>query len=372
VSPAPYNIFISHYGEDRPIAQAVRDVLGEAYSGFASAFISSDIAPGNDWLRAVKESLNGSDEMTGKVVTPVLFKGYAKENLSVIYEVMQAVDSRSESDVAGLYDGILARVRKNFPTARPGLKDQKAFWAAWNDRVLRAEALSPETPRRWGERPVVWLMGSHRHLETERERQKALQVCQALARAFVTARFHVVMGASRMLEYLGDQYVNYLENPQQLADAEGDSWRKTLAAEHAQGARPAPNPVVLLGPLTQSSLRETFNDAIGRFPDIAILIGGRLPEQSGRAAEEFQRAVQAGIPVLPIQFTGGAARTVEPTTHPSLKDKVAELQTLVGNVGRIGPLVVEIVETQAAHQRAQYPPRGLCQDSAVEERHRPA
>jgi hypothetical protein len=199
-------------------------------------------------------------------------------------------------------------------------------------------------------------MGSHRHLEHAHEQQKALQVCQSLARSLMTNRVQIVMGTSRMLEYLGDRYVHYLENPQELADSVGEAWRRTLATEHAQNLKPAPNPIVLLGSLRKTHIRETFNDAIGRFPDIAILIGGRLPDRSGRAAEEFQMAIKAKIPLLPIQFTGGAAETVQPTTDPSLKDKVAKVQTLDGNMDRIGPLVVEIIEAQAAIQRRKFRP----------------
>jgi hypothetical protein len=373
-----YRIFVSHYSEEKPIAQTVHDLLEEAYSGFAGVFISSDIAPGTDWLQDIKKSLNASDEiltvfthksadrpwvnietgygvMAEKVVTPVLFAGFTKADLPVIYHLRQAVDSRSEANVAALHNSILARIRKRYPTARPRW-DQKEFWQQWSKSVPEAEALCPENPRRPNECPVVWLMGSHRHLEHQHEQQKALQVCQSLARALMTARFQIVMGTSRMLEYLGDRYVHYLENPQELADAAGESWRKTLATEHAQSLKPAPNPIVLLGSLRKGSVRETFNDAIGRFPDIAILIGGRLPDRSGRAAEEFHMAIEAEIPLLPIQFTGGAAGTVQATTDPSLKDKVAEVQTLHGNMDRIGPLVAEIIGAQAAIQRSKFRP----------------
>jgi hypothetical protein len=194
-------------------------------------------------------------------------------------------------------------------------------------------------------------MGSHRHLEHEHEQQKALQVCQSLARALVTARFQIVMGTSRMLEYLGDRYADYSAHPEELADTAGEPWRKTLATEHAQSLKPAPNPIVFLGSLRKASIRETFDEAIGRFPDIAVVIGG-----SGRVAEEFSLAIEAKIPLLPIQFTGGAAATVQPTTDPSLKDKVAEVQTLAGNMDRIGPLVVEIIREQAAIQRTKLRP----------------
>lgn len=379
MSPAPYRIFVSHYGDEKPIAQAVHDLLEQAYSGFADVYVSSEIAPGTDWLRDVKKSLNESDEvltiftyksadrpwinietgygvMAEKVVTPVLFAGFTKAQLPVIYHVRQAVDSRSENDVTTLYNSILARIHKEHPTARTHWT-QKEFWREWKKRIPSAEALSPETPHFSNDNPVVWLMGSHRHLEHEHEKQKALQVCQTLARAFMAGRFQIVMGTSRMLEYLADEYVNYIEDPQRLADAKGESWRKVLATEHAQSLKPAPNPIVLLGSLRRGSVREMFNDTIGRFPDIAILIGGRLPEHSGRTAEELRMAINAQIPLLPIQFTGGAARTVFPTTHPSLKDKVAELQTLTANVDRLAPLIVEIVIRQAGIQRGKFTPR---------------
>lgn len=230
-----YRIFVSHYSEEKPIAQMLHNLLEEAYSGLADVFISSDIAPGNDWLHEIKESLNASDEiltvftfksvdrpwvnvetgygvMAGKIVTPVLSAGFTKADLPVIYHLRQAVDSKVEANVAALYNSILARIRQKYPTVRPRW-DQKEFWRQWSENMNAAEALCPENPWRSNVNPVVWLMGSHRHLAHEHEQQKALQVCQALARAFMGARIQIVMGTSRMLEYLGDRYVDYLENP---------------------------------------------------------------------------------------------------------------------------------------------------------------
>lgn len=377
---ALYKIFISHYSEEKPIAEAVHDLLEEAYSGFAEIYISSDIPAGTDWLKDIKDSLNGSDEvitvfthksvdrpwvnietgygvMAQKVVTPVLFGGYTKSELPIIYHLRQAVDSRSESDVAGLYNSILSRIHMKFPTAKPKW-NQKEFWKRWNKKIPTAVAMSPENPHQTNKTPVVWLMGSNRHLKSEHEQQKALQVCMALARAFMINQIQIVMGTSRMLEYLADEYVNYMENPKLLSEAKGEIWRKTIATEHSQSTKPTPNPILLLGSLRKGSIRETFNDAIGRFPDIGILIGGRMSENSGRAAQEFEMAIESKIPILPIKFTGGAASVVEPTTHISLKSQVEELQTLTGNIDRIGQLVVEIIEKQAIIQREKFTAHG--------------
>jgi len=172
VNSGLYIIFISHYDEEKPIAEAVHDLLEEAYSGFADVFISSEIGPGTDWLQNIKKSLNASDEvltiftyksaerpwvnietgygvMAEKVVTPVLFGGFTRADLPIIYHLRQAVDSRAEANVASLYNSILARIRMKFPSARPRWY-QKQFWHERHNRIPQAEALCPENPRRWG------------------------------------------------------------------------------------------------------------------------------------------------------------------------------------------------------------------------------
>jgi hypothetical protein len=68
---------------------------------------------------------------------------------------------------------------------------------------------------------------------------------------------------------------------------------------------------------------------------------------------EYQLAIEANIPVLPLRFTGGAAAEVKDTLDASLKEKVKELQTLKSNIDRLGPLIVEIVEEQSAIQRSK-------------------
>jgi hypothetical protein len=284
--------------------------------------------------------------MAGKVVTPLLFGGYTKSDLPVIYQLRQGVDCQLENDVVGLFNSVLARIRHRFPNARPKWNPNQ-FWAKWQAEIAKAVAVVPVSPPRGNDCPIVWLLGSHRYLNTEHLRQKALQVCQALARAFVEDRIQMVMGTSRMLEYLADSYEEFLENPLKLAQAEGELFRKTLASEHAQSHRPAPNPIILLGCLRRPSIRDTFADAIGRFPDIAILIGGRLGDESGRSAEEYQLAVNAQIPLLPLSFTGGAAETAPCTVDPSLAKEVAELKTLTGNIDRLGSVVLKIVREQA-------------------------
>lgn len=370
-----YSIFISHYSEEYPIANAIKELIEEAFCGIPSVFLSSDISRGTNWFQKVKERLTASDEiltiftyksverpwinietgygiMAERVVTPLLFGGYTKADLPVIYQLRQGVDYQIEKDVVGLFQSILTRIKDHFSALRPKWNSSE-FWTRWQTVTAKAVALTPVSPPLSNDSPLVWLIGSHHHLNT-RLQQKALQVCQTLARAFLEDRIQLIMGTSRMLEYLADTYEEFLDNPLKLAEAEGEPLRKALSTEHAQRYISAPNPLILLGRLRRSSVRDTFADVVGRFPDIAILIGGRNEIASGRSAEEYQLALDAEIPLLPLPFTGGAAEIAPCTVDSSLKNDVAELNTLTGNIDRVGPLVLKIVREQASIQWGKF------------------
>ena len=53
-----YRIFISYYSEERPIAEALKEILTQAYVGHADVFISFDVPKGMDWLQNIKNKLN--------------------------------------------------------------------------------------------------------------------------------------------------------------------------------------------------------------------------------------------------------------------------------------------------------------------------
>ena len=74
---------------------------------------------------------------------------------------------------------------------------------------------------------------------------------------------------------------------------------------------PPPPPIILSGSLRRGNARQLFVDAIGRVPDIALVIGGNRSRT--RVLEEAESAKTAGIPVLALPSTGGAAATVGST-----------------------------------------------------------
>lgn len=364
-----YKVFISHYSAEAPLAEAVKGVLERAYVGIkVEVFTSLRIPRGTDWLAKVKGYLNGADEivsifthhsverpwlnietgygiMSGKIVTPLLCRGFNIGDLSDPYRTRQAVNSAKKIDVIDFYNDIHSRIRRKNPYAEKRYSDQE-FWEIWDSNIRSAASSVPIVSTRPRPRPVVWLIGSHRHLPDRRQQQKALQVCDVIARLCVDNGIQILMGTSRMLEYLSDEYVRYSESPEKLAEAEGEEIRKTLATKQAQASTIAPNPVVLLGSLRRRGIRETFDEAIGRIPDMAIVIAGRPPREGGRSIQETKLAAEGNIPVLPISFTGGAAAVVEQTLHPDLRHKEQELQLMGNRLDDFGPALLELIEKQ--------------------------
>jgi hypothetical protein len=371
-----YKIFISHYVQEKPIAVSIKDLLNTAYSGHAKVFISDEIPKGADWLKIVSKELSDSDEiltifthksadrpwlnietgfgiMAEKPVTPILCNGFKVDDLPLVYQLRQGIILENKSDVQRLYNDIFSRIRKKIAEAQFKWDDFDEFWEKWMEKVIKSASLVPIAPYRPNINPVVWMIGSHTDLD-ECHQQKALDICQAMARAFMANRIQIIMGTSRMLDYLGDEYTRCQDNTALLASflakSKGDAFRHKFASEHAESLKPAPNPIVLLGSLRKKVARELFNDAIGRIPDIAILIGGRDPDKSGKAFEEYNKAKEAEIPCLPISFTGGTAEKAEPTLDKSLNEKVERLQTLDRNIDAFQELLIDIVFEQVEIQ----------------------
>lgn len=362
-----YSIFISHFATERGIAQALRDLLDEAFVGHVDPFISSDISAGQNWLSRIKETLAGADEvltvftfnsverpwinietgygiMCGRVVTPVLFYGFSFSDLPLVYQMQQSADDREDGQILRLYDSILSRVQAIAPRANAKWTREE-FLSAWRSRVTGAAARSPSVSSRPSDMPLIWLIGSHDGLSIADQHQ-ALQVCRTVARLCFENRFRIVCGTSRMLEFLVDSHEAVVEPDLPAPETPGDLWRKTLSSAHADEKRPVPNPIVILGTLRTPNIRTVFDDALGRIPDLAIIIGGRSGVTKGRTHDEYYRAVAAGIPVLPIAFTGGAAAELAPNIKQDLLNIAEKLGATRGKLDDFGALLLEIIRRQ--------------------------
>jgi hypothetical protein len=366
-----YRIFISHFGQEQPLAKAIHDVIKTAFVGHARVFMSSDIPKGTNWLNEVRDQLLCSDEVltifshrsaerpwlnietgfgviSGKPVTPILFGGFLVKDLSVVYQLHQAVDWRNDTDVSRLFSDIHSRIRTKNP-------DAESRWTAdqfrdyWKTSLQVAVGKVPLTARRRNDRPVIWLIGSQSQLVSRRERSSALLVSQVIAKVCLLNHIQIVSGSSRMLDYLADEYENYREyftnHPDELTNVENEPLRKFISSEHATNPVDAPNPIILLGSLRRKGARDTFDDAIGRVLDMAILVGGS-PLTSGRAREEVELAQQSAIPVLPIRFTGGIAGKLDHTLNPCLNATIDKLQNTGGRMDEFASLLVDIIYDQ--------------------------
>jgi len=142
-------------------------------------------------------------------------------------------------------------------------------------------AVSQTVDIRPGERPTVWVLGSYRGLD-EQELAITRKLIITLGSSLAARRVRLVSGRSDMLQDLSA----YCRNVAMSLNP-----RSTL-------------PVMIEGKLRQTDLRELFRDAIGRIPNLAIVIGGSVGH---RVAEECDYAEKARIPVLPVPATGGSA-----------------------------------------------------------------
>ena len=364
-----YRIFISHYIGELEIAQALKNLIDETFSGHVEAFISFDIDIGQNWLTEIRDALTQSSEIltiftfrsaerpwinieTGygimhrKPVTPILFQGFSISDLSTIYRLQQAVDDRDDNAILRLYKGILKRVQEKTPLARPKWSSEE-FLKAWRAKIGHAVRRNPSKSLRSSHKPLIWIMGSHHGLPKAAQSQ-ALQICRAIAHLCVEQRFCVVTGTSRLLEYLVDSYEDLAEGQTTLLNSQGDEWRKAIASAHIEDRRTVPSPVVILGMLRTPDIRTLFNDTLGRIPDIAIVIGGKPKAAGGRVILEYQHAVNAGIPVLPLAFTGGAAAELEIWLKPELKNAADALNAMKDKLDLFSLSLLDLISNQLA------------------------
>jgi hypothetical protein len=94
-------------------------------------------------------------------------------------------------------------------------------------------------------------------------------------------------------------------------------------------------------------VRQVFLDAIAKVPDVAVVLGG---SPAGRAVEEASLARDAGIPVLPLKFTGGAALSADASFDGRLAEAIEDLQTIRGS-DIVGRMVCDLIERQVGITR---------------------
>jgi hypothetical protein len=151
-------------------------------------------------------------------------------------------------------------------------------------------AVSQRVRVKAGPRPTLWVLGSYSELTTP-EVAFARKVISTLGCGLAARGVRLVSSVSDMLEELAAYY------------------RNTTKAMDPRG----PLPIILDGTIRQTNAGIVFQDNIGQVPDLGIVIGGGVSR--GRVAEECAAAEAAGIPILPVPVTGGAAARLGLTAH---------------------------------------------------------
>ncbi len=367
-------IFISHIHEEFEVARAMKEALDSIFAKQVEVFLAEEIPLGRNWFSEIRTNLSGADLilaifspysanrpwvnieagfgiMSGKPVIPLLCYGLSKDRLPAPYHFQQFVMLTEKKDLARL----VQQIALDTPAGRLLVKKDIAVRKLY-DKLQKALRTSVPNKPYLNEPPTVWIIGSHSVLDN-RQQVTAIHTMSAIAREFVKRQFRIVMGVSRLLEYLGDRLTDEIEkDAQTLANASSEPLRKSIGQVSAEENyhHPSPNPVILLGSLRSSQgVKRIFLDSISRVPDVALAFGGR-PEH-GRTLEEVALANEAGIPVLPIKFLGGAAAVLSHTFDAVLGDEIEKLETYLGHVGEIGPKMADIVEKQTEISRNSSP-----------------
>ena len=360
-------IFISHIHEEAAIAKAVKQRLEWCFEGMVKVFLAEDVPHGEDWFAATRTELGAADLilalfspasqhrpwvnieagfgiMSGKRVVPLCCLGLSPEDLPVIYGRQQTLEIDDPTGVEKLLDDIAKKT-----TAGKLLKPRKQSVSRWISAVRDAAAkLRPYTPAP-DEPPFVWVIGSSAGLspETARLTHKAMDI---LAPEFVENGFRIAIGRSRLLCYLADRVsADAIQADQTEGHRAPFFERLSLEVVRTRRSAGVPNPVVILGRLGwPRGVRDTFVDSVGRVPDVALVIGGA---PGGSAMDEARLASAAGIPVLSLSFTGGAAAAIESSFDPSLEASIRAVQGTL-RLDELGPAVCDLIRKQVVMARA--------------------
>jgi hypothetical protein len=358
-------IFISHIHEEFEIAKSIKAGLDSIFGKQVDVFLAEEIPLGKNWFSEIKKNLTESDLilaifspysanrpwvnieagfgiMSDKTVIPLLCYGLSKDKLPAPYHFQQFVLLSEKKDLSKLVE----QIAQNTPAGRL-LVEKSIAVNGLCDLLQNAFITSIPHKPSLDEPPTVWIIGSHSALD-DRQQITALHTMSAVAREFVKRQFRIVMGVSRLLEYLGDCLTDEMETDAEiLAKASSEPFRKSIGQVSAEENfhHPSPNPIILLASLrSKQGVKRIFLDSISRIPDVALIFGGR-PEH-GRTFEEVRLATEANIPVLPIKFLGGAGAVLSHTFDRTLVGEIDKLEAFVGHVGEIGPKMADIVEKQ--------------------------
>ncbi|MDF0676152.1 MAG: toll/interleukin-1 receptor domain-containing protein [Nitrospira sp.] len=360
-------LFISHSDEEEPLAAALSATLKLAFGDSFQVFVAKHRVPlGADWLEKIREALEnaqailvllsarsvgrpwvnieaGYGVMARKKVIPLCHSGFSKAQLPHIYESKQSVDLADRQDVERLLSEIQTL------SSTPLRADCKKLANELRTMIAAARLRVPSSLAETDDRPCVWLIGTNSGLENKQAAFNR-RFMALLAHAMTGARLQCVFGRSELLDDFAGSLL--AEQAQELStDADIVESAAEAAATYRDDGSIRPNPVIVLGSLrTFRGPRALFLESIGRVPDVTVLVGGK---QDGRARQEAEFAQRAGIPLLPVAFTGGYAQSAACTLDDAFKPEADRLRHDRKDYARVPAALCDLIVRQTAIVRAR-------------------
>jgi len=320
-----YDVFLSHNSADKPRVGRLAERLRAA--GLRVWFDEWIIQPGDDVYLAIERGLEASRTLVLCLSPAALGSDWVRlERSTVLF--------RDPANAGRRFVPLLLADCKPPDTLRryKYVDYRDETHAAFDQLVVGCRSQQQPNPPAEGTAALdrstppcaVWVLGSYTDLDPS-ELAFTKKLLPLFGAGLAQMRIKLVSGRSDMLGDLAKQYL----------------------AVSLSARPPGPAPVEIRGKLRQRDLVELFMETIGHVPVLAVVIGGGV--SSGRVAEECTAAGDAGIPILPVPATGGAAAEIrltavvdprlyaqltKPTTDRDASDTANSLLLVVENCVR--------------------------------------
>ncbi len=278
-----YDVFLSHSTKDKAVVRPLAERLRK--DGLKVWFDDWEIKAGDSIPAKIDEGLEHSHVLVFCMSANAFgsdwaqLERYVRQFDDPLNKARRLIPLRLDD---APIKGFLKQLR-HIPWL-PGDRDQNYLDLL---EACRPPGTSQNAVRR---RTTIWVLGSYSDLN-DSELTFVRKITPILGSAFAARGVVLVSGKSDMLEDLAA------------------SCRNVAMSMSPRG----PLPIFLDGKLRQTDLKTLFHETIGRIPDLAIVVGGGIAR--GRVAQECAAAEEAGIPLLPVPATGGAATTVTLTAR---------------------------------------------------------
>lgn len=345
-----YKIFISHVTEEQNVALSIKQLLKETYGDLLHIFISGNLQMGSDWFDNVKKELincdmvitlmskysykrpwinieSGYAVMSNKKMIPICFNGFHISDLQFPYSSKNGFDILEKSGIMRFLNTLSDLTKTNTLLFQKHIDNIVDTWVEKNVYAIASVPLF----KKCFESPLIWLIGSYRNLKNKEELSLFVRT---LSKIFSQNDIRTVMGTSDLLDDFSMEMFRDVHKT------------KEISTQHT--------PVVIFGVVSnEKGINTTFHECIGQIPDMAILLGGYYDEKNnvlGNTLNEYNKAIEADIPLLALSFSGGIASKCQSTFSSLLNEEIEKLDKIyfsnASSKEQVAVNVLKIIQAQ--------------------------